>query len=303
MVGIYFNNLTGDNIQYSLRFRQKPAPFSSWFTERVSNFFQARGARVLPSSYANEGFLHLEKIVNEAIIEWKTQQTVDVDVNVQQFPYPEYREDTFLQIIEFILPLFVILSFIYSAGVFVKELVLEKESRIRETMKMMGLSNWILLTTWFIKQLIFYLVPIIIMTLLLRIGDVFPKSNIILVFIYLLLYGISGIAFCFFISVWFSSARIGLMAGFILWFVAYFPYLFIVPYYDTLPIAVKLISCILPNTCVGYGVTVLSSLELRQEGLNFNNFATPISLDDELHMGWIALMLAFDTLVYMLLYW
>ena len=34
------------------------------------------------------------------------------------------------------------------------------------------------------------------------------------------------ILFCTF-SAWFSSARIGLFAGFIAWFLLYFPYLFI----------------------------------------------------------------------------
>ena len=105
--------------------------------------------------------------------------------SLQQFPYPQYHEDIFLQIVAVILPLFLTLTFLYSAGVFVKvhviitwqycdivvqELVLEKESRIRETMKMMGLSNWILWTTWFAKQLLFYLVPLIIMSILLKVG-------------------------------------------------------------------------------------------------------------------------------------
>ena len=50
-----------------------------------------------------------------------------------------------------------------------QELVLEKESRIRETMKMMGLSNWTLWTTWFLKQILFYLGSIIIITILLKV--------------------------------------------------------------------------------------------------------------------------------------
>ena len=48
--------------------------------------------------------------------------------------------------------------------------MLEKETRIRETMKMMGLSNWILWTSWFTKQLLFYLLPIIINTILLKVS-------------------------------------------------------------------------------------------------------------------------------------
>ena len=51
-----------------------------------------------------------------------------------------------------------------------KELVLEKESRIRETMKMMGLSQWILWTTWYAKQVLFLLVPVIVMSIILKVG-------------------------------------------------------------------------------------------------------------------------------------
>ncbi len=36
------------------------------------------------------------------------------------------------------------------------------------------------------------------------------------------------------LSVWFSSARLGLFAGFILWFLFFFPYFFIQPRYATL---------------------------------------------------------------------
>ena len=62
-----------------------------------------------------------------------------------------------------------------------QELVLEKESRIRETMKMMGLSNWTLVSTWFLKQLMFYFIPILIMVILLKVymSTIFSSNNIL----------------------------------------------------------------------------------------------------------------------------
>ena len=64
------------------------------------------------------------------------------------------------------------LSFLHLAipHILPKELVLEKESRIRETMKMMGLSQWILWTTWYAKQLLFLLVPVIVMSIILKVS-------------------------------------------------------------------------------------------------------------------------------------
>lgn len=39
-------------------------------------------------------------------------------------------------------------------------------------------------------------------------------------------------------SVWFNDSTIGLMAGFIFWFLTYFPHFFLAFYYDSLPLYV-----------------------------------------------------------------
>ena len=44
-------------------------------------------------------------------------------VHAQQFPQPPYREDLFLSFMSFFLPFLLVLSFLYSAGVFVKVIV------------------------------------------------------------------------------------------------------------------------------------------------------------------------------------
>ena len=53
---------------------------------------------------------------------------------------------------------------------FLQELVVEKETRIRESMFMMGLSQWVLWTTWYLKQFIFLFISVLIMTILLKVG-------------------------------------------------------------------------------------------------------------------------------------
>ena len=53
---------------------------------------------------------------------------------------------------------------------YIKELVLEKETRLRESMKMMGLSGWILWLTWYIKQFLFLVISVIIMTILIKVS-------------------------------------------------------------------------------------------------------------------------------------
>ena len=50
-----------------------------------------------------------------------------------------------------------------------QELVVEKESRIRETMLMMGLKQWVLWSTWYLKQFLFLLLPVIVICILLKV--------------------------------------------------------------------------------------------------------------------------------------
>ena len=57
------------------------------------------------------------------------------------------------------------------------------------------------------------------------------------------------------------------------------------------------------NTCLGLGVEVLSRLEQRQEGLQWDNFVTPLSVDDTFNMTWVFGMLLIDAVVYMALSW
>ena len=80
------------------------------------------------SFYFSEGFVHLESIVGEAIIRLMANPNMtdcdgyleDITVSMRQLPYPQYTVDIFLSIIVNILPLFVVLAYIYSAGIFTK---------------------------------------------------------------------------------------------------------------------------------------------------------------------------------------
>ena len=62
-------------------------------------------------------------------------------------------------------------------------------------------------------------------------------------------------------------------------------------------------SCLLSNTCLGLGVEVISRLEQRLEGLQWNNVAAPLSADDDFNMAWVLGMLLIDSFIYMLLSW
>ena len=60
---------------------------------------------------------------------------------------------------------------------------------------------------------------------------------------------------------------------------------------------------VISNLCMSYAVKILSVLEVQEDGLQFSNIGTPVSVEDQLSMGWLMLMLIFDTILYLGLYW
>ena len=65
----------------------------------------------------------------------------------------------------------------------------------------------------------------------------------------------------------------------------------------------KVIACFLSNTCMGLGINVISTLEIREEGITFSNAGEPVSLDDSFNMGIVFGMLILDSIIYMLIAW
>lgn len=49
-------------------------------------------------------------------------------------------------------PIFMVLAWVYSVSMTVKSIVLEKELRLKETLKVMGVTNGVIWCTWFIDS-------------------------------------------------------------------------------------------------------------------------------------------------------
>lgn len=68
------------------------------------------------------------------------------------------------------MPLFMTLAWIYSVAVIIKGIVYEKEARLKETMRIMGLDNGILWLSWFISSLIPLLMSAGLLVLILKVS-------------------------------------------------------------------------------------------------------------------------------------
>jgi len=305
IAGLVFNRLHGNDIIYTIRLPAKVVETLSIQTIVDSTSDKIPGPRSR-NIFLSRGFVQLQRMIGNAILKWEALKAnvsyQNIKINVRQLPYPEYSVDKFLVYIDIVLPLLLVLTFLYTAGTFVRELVQEKETRVREYMLMMGLKQTLLWATWFIKQFLFLLLPVIAITTLLKVS-IFTKSDWLVLLVFSLCFISSMIAFSFFVSVWFSNAKAGLIAGLAAWFTNFFPFFFLMMRYQKTHFGIIFLSCLLSNTAFGFGVEIFIQREQQGLGVRWSNIMDELTLDKAFNIVWVMSMLLIDSAIYLALAW
>uniref|UniRef100_A0A8D8TK08 ATP-binding cassette sub-family A member 3 n=1 Tax=Cacopsylla melanoneura TaxID=428564 RepID=A0A8D8TK08_9HEMI len=110
-------------------------PLYQQFGPRES-FSQAGGE----PGYCKEGFLLLQDAISKAYIEHFTTSVLPF-VQFQRFPYPSYVDDPILPALTAFMSTIILLSFVYPAINTIRAVAVEKETMMKEAMKLMGLPN------------------------------------------------------------------------------------------------------------------------------------------------------------------
>ena len=101
---------------------------------------------------------------------------------------------------------------------------MEKETRQKELMRIMGLHNGTLWAAWLIDTLILMFISCVALTLMLWLGAIYQYSNPIIIFLYIFSFAFSAVGMIFFFSTFFSSSNLSAAVGGILFFMLYLPY-------------------------------------------------------------------------------
>jgi ABC-type multidrug transport system permease subunit len=117
--------------------------------------------------YFTSGFIILQDLIDQAIIKAQTGRNESPKMYMQQFPSSCYVFDAFFEGISNLFPTFMILSFVFSCSMTIKSIVREKELRLKETMRTMGLGNAVHWVAWFIDSFSSMAVACIFLSLIL----------------------------------------------------------------------------------------------------------------------------------------
>ncbi|TKC51481.1 hypothetical protein EI555_020019, partial [Monodon monoceros] len=265
------------------------------------------------SGYIREGFLAVQHAVDRAVMQYhanaSTHQLFEkLTVIAKRFPYPPFISDPFLVAIQYQLPLLLMLSFTYTSLSIIRAVVQEKERKLKEYMRMMGLSSWLHWTAWFLLFFLFLLVTVSFMTLLFCIKvkknvAVLAHSDPSLVLVFLACFAISSISFSFMVSTFFSKANVAAAIGGFLYFFTYIPYFFVAPRYNWMTLSQKLFSCLLSNVAMAMGAQLIGKFEAKGTGVQWRDLLSPVNVDDDFSFGQVLGMLLLDSVLYSLVTW
>uniref|UniRef100_A0A1B6DIK2 ABC transporter domain-containing protein n=2 Tax=Clastoptera arizonana TaxID=38151 RepID=A0A1B6DIK2_9HEMI len=275
-------------------------------TSDIRDSLLRQGSRRNPAvdlKYITYGFAYLQDLLDHFIIEEQTGLSEVPGIVLQQMPYPCYISDRFIIAISRTFPLYMILSWVYTCAMIVKAIVYEKEKRLKETMRMMGLGNGIHWIGWFIDSFIPIIITISFLTVILVKGNILQSAEPSLVFCFLLIFGISTIALSFLISVFFNKANLSAASGGIIFFILYLPYPFMVRWILFLSPEIKTLLCMSSNAALGLGASYFSLYEEIGTGLKWENIWDSPIYDDGYCLAYIMGMLILDTFVYLFLTW
>uniref|UniRef100_A0A7N6A095 P-type phospholipid transporter n=1 Tax=Anabas testudineus TaxID=64144 RepID=A0A7N6A095_ANATE len=270
-------------------------------TNKIKDAYWDPGPRADPFEdmrYIWGGFLYLQDVIEQGIIRAVTGTKEKMGVYIQQMPYPCYVDDIFLRVMSRSMPLFMTLAWMYSVAIILKSVVYEKEARLKETMRIMGLDNGILWFSWFISSLIPLLISAGLLVLLLKKGNLLPYSDPGVVFLFLGSFAVVTIMQCFLISTAFARANLAAACGGIIYFTLYLPYVLCVAWQDYIGFG-----SLLSPVAFGFGCEYFALFEEQGVGIQWKNLVSSPLEEDDFSLRTAIIIMYFDSFLYGALTW
>lgn len=179
------------------------------------------------NQYLRNGVLAVQYLLNQLVIK-QTQGAgaVASAANVTFLPFPTraHKQDDFKTYVENIFGAFLIMAFIWPFSRMVRNMVEEKEKRLKEVMKIMGLRNSFWWIHWGITYLLVFTVSCVLVVLAARV-NLFKYSDAGVLFAYFFFFSLSLLSLAFLVSTFFSRAKLaGTVSPFIM-LLFYLPYM------------------------------------------------------------------------------
>ncbi|XP_077295460.1 lipid droplet defective [Arctopsyche grandis] len=318
--GIVFmdtDNNTNTNIQYKIRMDIDNVPSTS----RLKNRFWMPGpnGNFLENLRYFRGFVQLQDMIDQAIIissQSKNHSNLERirrdamnngvskwGIHTQQMPYPCYIQDEFKTILyeSQALVIAFFFSLILVVASVVRHLVWERESGNTSLMCVMRLQRKNHTLSWFIASLIEVFITMAALCIILKFGNILPKSNTFALLLVLFNFGFSVVMFCYMVTSFFKSASLGAVSAVIIYLIFFMPYVIVISLEALLTLPQKIITSLFMSTGFCYTILLIARFEVQGVGLQWMNINESPLVDDPISVANTCIIVIFDALIYFII--
>ena len=266
--GITFKNSTN---KYTIKFHFFASPYKNYNPQIPStNIKSLDPFATMPDlvsyyKYAFRGFLYVEKLLFDFILKKETNNPLaDITFRVAPQKFEIDINDYFSYFLNMILGFFMLIAYALPLSINIYRLVKEKESRVKEGMKIMGLKESTYFLSYYIIYLFFNLVYSICNTFLLKKAMHYIEKFYLFIFFYLL--GLMIYSLIYFFQSFLDKTRLAIIVSLLIYCLMYF---FSFSVNSNVPSRLtKYILCIIfPPITMQLGLNTFSYFET-----NFNKF-------------------------------
>ena len=215
--------------------------------------------------YAYSGFLYILKLIYDIILKKETYNFF-ANINFRVIPqkYQNWTSDNFKYFLNFILGFFIVIAYALILSINIFRLVKEKESKVKEGMKIMGLRESTYFFSYFIIYLFINLIYSFSNAIFLNFG--MPYIEVLYLFIFFYLYGLVIYSLIYFFQSFLDKTRLAIIVSLLIYCLMYF---FSFCINTNVPSRlIKFIFCILfPPITMQLGLNTFAYFEV-----NFNQF-------------------------------
>ena len=211
------------------------------------------------------------------------------DVTIVPFPVASYTTNPFYGLVLTILSLLLVIAYVVPTSRLIRGIVQEKESKMREGMRMMGLGDAALFGAHLLWYALAYHLPLSLLIAAITNASFFPRAGFGYIFLLFWLFGVASTALMFLLSSFFSQAKTATAFGSLVFIACFFPTF---SFSETTLFATKRTASLLCPTAFGLGLNLIGAFEnnaqklLPNETINEWQFSATIG------------MLVLDTLIY-----
>ncbi|XP_075216775.1 phospholipid-transporting ATPase ABCA3-like isoform X2 [Lycorma delicatula] len=287
---------------------------SSFGTDSLQPALLPEGRELIISVYQRSCFLTLQKTLDLVFIEKMTKQKIGLNIKMSEFPYPEYTNSSNVQAaLSIILPVIVIISFCLILPNIIKRVVEEKETGVKELMKMMGLRPWMVWIGWLVNANMINIFVTTFITIIFcgNFKDdrpaLLPQTSPIIIWLLLILFMNAATVSLFVVCAFFHRPLIASSVGMCFYFLPFTILKSLMPTAMSsgmAPLWIKLLLSLLPTYLASEGFDIIFALNNRGNGVHwYNLFEKPAGEKNDLSMGLVFIMFVVDLFIYGTLTW